>query len=171
MKFDFNSLNVSTKSNTREGVAKRQQFYFKLRVTQRKDESIVSRFTVSEDMWTDLNLEEYGIQYASAADANGNPMVLILTVTNEHAISLKKTTKGEKTKSFTSTVLEDLLEKAGIVDRGVVGKNQRMTLEDVTSNFDEVPSHVNAIYTVAVAEANEEADNDSEEEESEQDLD
>lgn len=163
MKFNFDSLQVSDKANTKTGGGgnKGQSFRFKFRNTGKKN-----AYTVSDKLWDECNFDDFGIKYAN--DENNN--VFIIVVENEHANSLKKTSKGEKTKSFSSSVLDEMLSEAGLIDPSLEKVNQRLDFEAVDAEG--TPSFVQAVYRIVADERTDaEAEQEDEQEVEVEDLD
>jgi hypothetical protein len=166
MNFNFENLEVRKKKNTRTstGFTRKQEFNgFKFQVK----EDGTSKFTASNAIFEKLGLENKSLFFGSIEGT-----VFIGVVNEDHSkATLFKTSKGEngKSKVFTSTVLQEDLEAAGIlssVDQEtiVAGKpnKQFFTLEEVSG--DGMPEGTIAMYRVVADEAgasNEESEDES----------
>lgn len=178
MSLSFSDFKIQEKANTRQAGAsyKRGQTY-KMRFRRfvadkaKENERVETIFQLSTDLFdsTQLSSVDYGaVQLAGTS--------YIAVVGRNHATFLKQSEKAaasgnKKGTAFKSTILEDQLEGAGIINRSddaLLGKTQKLDLVKVADNvtIGEGPKAIQAlaVYEI-VKDSNTDAVNEEEEEE------
>ncbi len=131
--FNFDALESVDKANTKVGTPRGQNFkarYRKYHSEKGKKEAIESKFYISNGLFAEMGLEEKGLKQLNQKDGSGKiTNVFLAVVENDEAVILRKTEKGAKGKSFKSTILENDLVAAGILEADVIAKSQRLSFE------------------------------------------
>lgn len=110
-------------------------------------------FTISQKTYKKLGLDEHALlEYVD----NGN--VVLLVVTEEEGVFMKKTSRGEKQPSFTNSIMEGHLMEAGVL-KNELNTTQFINLEEVSISG--APDYIKAAYVLTAGDSV--ADDDNEE--------
>jgi hypothetical protein len=153
---NFQDLQVVEKANTRKSSPRGQNWRGRFRQFERTvggEAKLDHLFYISNAVWDELNLEELGLIQAKDGDK-----VYLLTVDNEKAVILKKTSKGDKNKKFKAEILFNDLVSAGVLSGDVIGDSQFFDVQSV--EMPGIPDYVHGVYEVIAVDAPEEEDGD-----------
>lgn len=133
---NFENLTAVEKANTKVGTPRGQNFKMRFRKfnsNKGQVESVESKFFISDKLWETLNLDVKGLKQFNDKDETGKiTKVFLAQVDNEDAVILRKTDKlkegSKKGRNFKSTLLENALVEAGILNGDVIDTNQRLDL-------------------------------------------
>ncbi len=153
---DFKVQKTANERASTAGVERGQNFQLKFRrfTTNKKADGVeVSKedttFQIAIKKFDELGLANLAL--IQLKDAEGNPTKYLATVDNEHGTMLKRTDKlaadAEKGKKFKSTILEDTLEKEGLIKQEV-GKTSLLDLVKVADATDLGGIQAHAIYEI-----------------------
>lgn len=166
---NFQDLKIAEKANTRASSPKGQNWDFRFKISEKKS-GTDHLFYVSDSLFKQLDLENVGlVQFEDEVD--GKKVVGLLTVDNDRAVILKASSKGVKGKKFKAEMLANALDGIGIISNDTVGKNQYLTLEEVS--VEGAPEYIHAGYIILADEDrnNAEESDDSYDDSEEADLD
>jgi hypothetical protein len=161
---NFDALQSVDKANTKVGTPKGQNFDVRFRkfYTKKGGEKPETKFFISDKVWDELGLDVKALKQFNEKDESGKiARVFLGVVSNEEGIILRKTDKlkenGKKGRNFKSTLLEDALVEAGVLNAELIGTNQRLQFVSVGEN--------NGVkFYQVVADANQATDDDAVEE-------
>ncbi len=131
---DFSSLKGVNKANTKEGTPRGQNWSFRFKRSETK-KGTNGYFHVSNILWEAIGLEEVGLKQFNNVDPESGKIteVYLAAVPNDTATVLKRTDKlgegGQKGRQFKSTLLEDALADAGVIDAESM-ENQFLDLKE-----------------------------------------
>lgn len=143
----FNKENIRTQTYRKTGGGGKEQLFTGMKFRRAESNkgkkealaagetftpSIASKFFCSDALWESLGLEEKG--FYSYYDAPSNQTFLILTSDNDSAKIFSKSGRHKegtkKGRSFSNDILEEDLQRSGILVAGNLG-NQFLQLEEV----------------------------------------
>lgn len=138
---NFEALQSVEKANTKVGTPKGQSFDVRFRkfFTKKGGDKPETKFFISDKVWDELNLDSMALkQFNEKGESGKIERVFLGVVSNEEGIILRKTDKlkegGKKGRNFKSTLLEDALIEAGVINSEVIGLNQRLQFVSVGEN-------------------------------------
>ena len=163
---NFENLQGVEKANTKVGTPRGQNFKMRFRKfnsNKGKVESIETKFFISDKLWDKLNLDTKGLKQFNDKNADGKvTKVYLAQVDNEDAVILRKTDKlkegSKKGRNFKSTLLENALIEAGVLNADIIDTNQRLDLVEAGTDAKGV-----TFYEIVV-DAEQATDNDASEE-------
>lgn len=167
MNFDLANFQPVKTTNTRKDTKPRgQNFKLRYRKFMSKLAGLNFFIHVSDKLWDELGLEEKAmIQLSNPAT---NQMLLAL-VDNENGTIFNHSNKQKesgmkKGRKFKSTIIEDALASAGLIDVNLQDKSQKLDLVKVAENVEIGGVHAYQVFQVVVDtvsgdDAEDEADN------------
>jgi hypothetical protein len=144
---DFSKFSGVSSSNERKNpVSTKKQEYEGLKyrkfVPKGKTDA-EGRFYVSNKVWDQFNLDANGLKQFTNKETGET---VIAVVSDDDAIILKKSKKGEKTTSFKSTRLEAALHRIAVIDSSLVDMNQFINVASVAQGV--AIGDVNCLYVL-----------------------